>query len=110
MIRTSTLKTLLRWVIFFFKSNIKRFLTDKELNHNFEMFVMIFGRFQNGPKPLSQLMRESMALDPVSKNAPVLLDPNLEALDRRVGIILTALQDCIEKHSIHDVLYPRDEF
>lgn len=74
------------------------------------MFVMVFGRIHNGPKPLSQLMRESMSSDPVSKNAPVLLEPHLEALDRRVGIILTALQDCIEKHSVHDVLYPRDEF
>jgi len=67
-------------------------------------------RFQNGPKPLSQLMKESMASDPISKNAPVLLQPHLDALDRRVGIILTTLRDCIETHSVHNVVYPRDEF
>lgn len=59
---------------------------------------------------MSQLMRESMASDPVSKNAPVLLEPHLIALDRRVGIILTVLQDCITTHPIRDVLYPLDEF
>lgn len=55
-------------------------------------------------------MKESMASDPISKNAPVLLQPHLDALDRRVGIILTTLRNCIETHSIHDVVYPRDEF
>ena len=69
-----------------------------------------FSRFHNGPKPLSQLMRESMASDPVSKNAPVLLEPHLIALDRRVGIILTMVQHCIIFHPIRDVLYPLDEF
>lgn len=62
-------------------------------------------RFHNGPKPLSQLMRESMASDPVS---PVLWEPHLMALDRRVSIILTALRDCIETHSIHDVVFAHD--
>ncbi|XP_055300427.1 extracellular serine/threonine protein CG31145-like isoform X2 [Sitodiplosis mosellana] len=72
--------------------------------------LKILLRFHNGPNPLSELMRESMASDPVSKNAPVLWEPHLKALDRRVGIILTELQGCIETHSVHDVLYPRDEF
>lgn len=62
-------------------------------------------RFQNGPKPLSQLMRESMAGDPV---APVLWKPHLMALDRRVTIILSALRDCIKTHSIHDVIFAND--
>lgn len=62
-------------------------------------------RFHNGPKPLSQLMKESMASDPV---APVLWQPHLMALDRRVSIILTALRHCIETHSIHDVVYAHD--
>lgn len=72
----------------------------------FEMFAMV-SRFHNGPKPLSQLMRESMALDPLQ---PILWEPHLAALDRRIGIILTTLRDCIETHSIHDVVFPRDEF
>lgn len=50
-------------------------------------------RYHNGPVPLSQAMRESLAKDPV---APVLWEPHLEALDRRVNIILKAIRDCIE--------------
>lgn len=48
--------------------------------------------FHNGPTRLSQLMRESMANDPV---APVLTDAHLKALDRRVGLILHAVQRCL---------------
>lgn len=62
-------------------------------------------RFHHGPKPLSQLMKESMARDPV---APVLWKPHLTALDRRVSIILTALRDCIQTNSIHDVIFAHD--
>lgn len=39
-------------------------------------------------------MRESMAKDPV---APVLWEPHLEALDRRVGIILQNIRECLNK-------------
>lgn len=65
---------------------------------------MVF-RFHNGPKPLSQLMRESMASDPV---APVLWEPHLIALDRRVSIILTALRHCIVTHPLHHVVFAHD--
>ncbi|XP_030559577.1 extracellular serine/threonine protein CG31145 isoform X2 [Drosophila novamexicana] len=51
--------------------------------------------FHNGPKPLSQVMRESLSEDPVS---PVLWQPHLEALDRRVGIILQSIRDCIKRN------------
>lgn len=61
-------------------------------------------RFQNGPK-LSQLMRESLAADPV---APVLLEPHLNALDRRLTIVLSAVQDCVNKRHVQDVLFVRD--
>lgn len=57
--------------------------------------------------PLSQLMRESLASDPVS---PILLEQDLEALDRRVGMILEALRECVELNAIQDVIYPRDNF
>lgn len=50
-------------------------------------------RYHNGPVHLSQAMRESLAKDPV---APVLWEPHLEALDRRITIILKAIRDCIE--------------
>ncbi|XP_041675449.1 extracellular serine/threonine protein CG31145 isoform X2 [Drosophila eugracilis] len=51
--------------------------------------------FHNGPKPLSQLMSESLSQDPVS---PVLWQPHLEALDRRTGIILQSIRDCIKRN------------
>lgn len=79
-------------------------LWDDMQNHILECLHDGF-RFQNGPKPLSQLMRESMADDPVQ---PVLWEPHLLALDRRVTIILSAVGDCIKKHSIHDVIFAND--
>lgn len=46
-------------------------------------------------------MRESLKKDPV---APVLWEPHLEALDRRVDIILNGIRDCMKKNSIEDVV------
>lgn len=40
-------------------------------------------------------MRESMSVDPVS---PVLWEPHLEALDRRIVIILQGVRDCVKKN------------
>ncbi|XP_065358685.1 uncharacterized protein LOC135952597 [Calliphora vicina] len=51
--------------------------------------------YHNGPKPLSQILRESMNIDPVS---PVLWEPHLEALDRRIVIILQGVRDCVKKN------------
>ncbi|XP_020284605.1 extracellular serine/threonine protein CG31145 [Pseudomyrmex gracilis] len=53
-------------------------------------------RFHNGPMPLSAAMRQSMARDPVT---PVLWEPHLEALDRRIDIILKAIRLCIEREN-----------
>lgn len=39
-------------------------------------------------------MRQSMAKDPVT---PVLWEPHLTALDRRVGLILQAIRDCLNR-------------
>lgn len=47
--------------------------------------------FVRGPKPLSVIMRESMANDPIR---PVLLEPHLLALDRRVKYVLGAVRSC----------------
>lgn len=46
-------------------------------------------------------MREAMAVDPI---APVLWEPHLDALDRRVLIILQAVRDCVDKNNPGDVL------
>ncbi|KAG5669134.1 hypothetical protein PVAND_017030 [Polypedilum vanderplanki] len=51
-------------------------------------------KFHNGPKKLSDAMRESMKVDPI---APILIEPHLEALDRRVVIILQGIRDCLKK-------------
>ncbi|XP_036139405.1 extracellular serine/threonine protein CG31145 isoform X3 [Monomorium pharaonis] len=53
-------------------------------------------RFHNGPMRLSTAMRQSMARDPVT---PVLWEPHLDALDRRIGIVLQAVRDCIAREN-----------
>lgn len=98
LLRSSTLKTLLRWILSIFWY----FLVGNRISD------ICYGfRFHNGPKPLSQLMRESMAGDLIE---PDLWEPHLTALDRRVRIILNTVRKCIEIHSIRDVVHPRDEF
>lgn len=57
----------------------------------------LFFRLHNGPKRLSEAMRESMAEDPI---APILWEPHMVALDRRLGIILQIVRECIKK--VHD--------
>lgn len=44
--------------------------------------------------PLSKYLRESMKADPI---APILWEPHLAALDRRVATILDAVRKCIDK-------------
>lgn len=39
-------------------------------------------------------MRDAMSIDPI---APVLWEPHLEALDRRVVIVLQGIRDCLKK-------------
>lgn len=43
---------------------------------------------------LSDSMRKSLAQDPI---APILWEPHLVALDRRVEIILKGIRDCLQK-------------
>lgn len=52
--------------------------------------------FHIGPKRLSDLMRESMAHDPIK---PVLIEPHLKALDRRVSKILGVIRLCLNANS-----------
>lgn len=78
LIRETTLKTLLMYIL----SN--SFRTD--------VFKKYIYRFHNGPKPLSQIMRESLSSDPLT---PVLAEQHLIALDRRVEIILQEIRKCI---------------
>lgn len=73
-------------------------------------FASVYFSFHNGPKPLSQLMRESMASDPIDGEAPVLWEPHLQALDRRVNTLLSTFRNCIRDNPIDDVIYSRDNF
>uniref|UniRef100_A0A7N5ZTU5 FAM20 C-terminal domain-containing protein n=1 Tax=Anabas testudineus TaxID=64144 RepID=A0A7N5ZTU5_ANATE len=52
---------------------------------------------------LSDVMRESLAQDPLAGVAPLLSEPHLSALDRRLATILQVVQTCQDQHS--DVMY-----
>lgn len=51
-------------------------------------------RFHRGPQHLSDAMRSSMSVDPIT---PILWEPHLVALDRRVNIVLQIVRECVEK-------------
>ena len=50
---------------------------------------------------LSDVMRESLLQDQLS---PVLTEPHLLALDRRLQTVLRTVQDCIEAHGEQSVV------
>uniref|UniRef100_A0A3Q3GFU5 Extracellular serine/threonine protein kinase FAM20C-like n=1 Tax=Kryptolebias marmoratus TaxID=37003 RepID=A0A3Q3GFU5_KRYMA len=52
---------------------------------------------------LSDVLRESLAQDPLAAVAPLLSETHLSALDRRLAAVLREVQTCQEKHG--DVLY-----
>ncbi|XP_016533889.1 extracellular serine/threonine protein kinase FAM20C-like isoform X2 [Poecilia formosa] len=52
---------------------------------------------------LSDVMRESLAQDPLSAVAPLLSEPHLSALDRRLATVLAAVQSCQDRNE--DVVY-----
>ncbi|XP_042861833.1 extracellular serine/threonine protein CG31145-like, partial [Penaeus japonicus] len=51
-------------------------------------------RFHTGPQHLSEAMRASMSVDPIN---PILWEPHMAALDRRLNIILQIVRECVEK-------------
>ena len=52
---------------------------------------------------LSDVMRESLAQDPLTAAAPLLSEPHLSALGRRLTTVLRVVQTCQDQHS--DVIY-----
>lgn len=57
--------------------------------------------FNAGPERLSEAMRKSLARDPVN---PVLAEPHLIALDRRVAIILHHIRECLAERQPEKVI------
>ncbi|CAG5117779.1 unnamed protein product [Candidula unifasciata] len=53
-------------------------------------------KFYIGPDSLSQVMRESLKSDPLN---PILVEPHLDALDRRVSKILHVVNGCLKNGS-----------
>ncbi|KAG8556636.1 hypothetical protein GDO81_018147 [Engystomops pustulosus] len=54
------------------------------------------------PYRLSDVMRESLSMDPLT---PILSEPHLLALDRRLGIILNVVKECFKKEGPHQVAF-----
>lgn len=52
---------------------------------------------------LSDVMRESLVQDPLASVAPLLSEPHLPALDRRLATVLQVVQSCQRHHK--DVIY-----
>ncbi|XP_035824787.1 extracellular serine/threonine protein kinase FAM20C [Aplysia californica] len=50
-------------------------------------------KLYQGPQSLSSILRESMAADPIN---PILMEPHLDALDRRLSKILHVISGCIK--------------
>lgn len=55
-------------------------------------------KFHRGNEPLSQVLQRSMQNDPI---APILWEPHLNALDRRIAIILNAIRECVRRSQIN---------
>ncbi|XP_059167532.1 extracellular serine/threonine protein CG31145-like [Physella acuta] len=51
-------------------------------------------KLYTGPDSLSQLLRMSLSSDPL---APILTEPHLDALDRRVGLVISTVYDCVNR-------------
>lgn len=59
-------------------------------------------KYHNGSKKLSDAMREATRSDPIS---PVLWEPHLTALDRRVKIVLDGVRQCLAKAEESEELF-----
>lgn len=62
-------------------------------------------RFHNGSQRLSELMRNSLKKDLAN---PVLTEQHLQALDRRVRIMLEYLRECLQKKRADEVIVYSD--
>ncbi|KAG8222539.1 hypothetical protein J437_LFUL004575 [Ladona fulva] len=84
--------------------NLTLFESYNDLNRK-DVTDCSLDQFHNGKQKLSDLMRQSMAADPVN---PVLWEPHLEALDRRVGTILRLIRTCVNSSRAPAMLFVED--
>jgi len=62
--------------------------------------------YNSGPIPLSTALNKSLTSDPIN---PVLTDPHLLALDRRIGLVLQVIRDCLDSADTPEsVIFIRD--
>ncbi|XP_043078214.1 extracellular serine/threonine protein kinase FAM20C [Puntigrus tetrazona] len=55
---------------------------------------------------MSDVMRASLSKDPLAAVVPLLSEPHLSALDRRLETVIQTIQDCLQQHQYHsDVIY-----
>ena len=55
-------------------------------------------------------MRKSLAQDPLNALNPILPPQQLEAMDRRVAIVLKVIRNCLSKFADSQVLIGLDEW
>jgi len=64
-------------------------------------------KFHQGPQGLGQALKQSLESDAV---APVLLDDQFVAMDRRVSLILQVIRECLNASENHaDVIFSHDD-
>ena len=63
--------------------------------------------YHSGPVSLSAALNRSLSSDPIS---PVLTSQHLEAVDRRVGLVLQVVRECLDAaNTEEEVIFIRDE-
>ena len=63
--------------------------------------------FHNGEGTLGYMLKASLEQDPVK---PVLVDDHFEAIDRRVGLILKIMRECINgAEHLEEVIFSHDD-
>lgn len=67
-------------------------------------------RFHQGPISMGTALRESLRADALQERNPVLTEPHIEAVDRRVGLVLKVIRDCLTSADSHsDVIFLHDD-